>query len=288
VVVFRRSGRCAAVHGAALGSAAAADRAMGPKPGLSADRDRRRGHRTSPTPTAWPHCPCARSGSGWGRNRDGALHLRAKARPKLVDLMYDRVLAELPADYDSGLGWRPAVTALADRRSGRFHLRHPWLLQSHPRGRCSGRGSSSVQETVLRVLLAHRPAGGKGAVVFSGAVQHRCAAPCNPRPSLVGFERDGAFGGTVVVRAFRSCWKGASPPDLGDRFPLVARLARRRVVARRVRLYLDERPRLAFEAGLEPRHQREPVTEVRREAPSAASERRVPPLFSESPSRSEA
>ncbi|WP_050986940.1 TetR/AcrR family transcriptional regulator [Saccharomonospora xinjiangensis] len=49
-------------------------------------------------------------------------------KSELVDLMVDRVHAELGPPEPSGPGWRAEVEALA-RQAWELHLRHPWLLQ---------------------------------------------------------------------------------------------------------------------------------------------------------------
>jgi len=48
-------------------------------------------------------------------------------RTELVDLMIDHVHGELTAP-EPGLGWRAALTAIAED-SWRMYHRHPWLLQ---------------------------------------------------------------------------------------------------------------------------------------------------------------
>ncbi len=49
-------------------------------------------------------------------------------KAELVDLMVDRVHAELDHREPADSGWRARLTAVA-RRAWELHLRHPWLLQ---------------------------------------------------------------------------------------------------------------------------------------------------------------
>ncbi|GAA4079811.1 TetR/AcrR family transcriptional regulator [Actinomadura miaoliensis] len=80
-----------------------------------------------------------------------ALYTYVPGKAELVDLMYDRALAELPTRYDLSVGWRAAVTAWV-RDLWDFHLRHPWTLQvSHARP-VLGPGWFTMSETMMAVL----------------------------------------------------------------------------------------------------------------------------------------
>jgi len=80
-----------------------------------------------------------------------ALYTYVPGKAELVDLMHDRVLAELPTDYDLTVGWRAAVTAWV-RDLWDFYLRHPWMLQvSHARP-VLGPGWFTMSETMMTVL----------------------------------------------------------------------------------------------------------------------------------------
>ena len=56
-----------------------------------------------------------------------ALYTHVPGKNELLELMYDRTLADCPATYPTPLDWREALTAWAED-SLAFHLRHPWLL----------------------------------------------------------------------------------------------------------------------------------------------------------------
>ncbi|MET8853339.1 TetR/AcrR family transcriptional regulator [Amycolatopsis sp. NPDC004625] len=56
-----------------------------------------------------------------------SLYTYVPGRAELLDLMIDHAHGELPAP-EPGLGWRAALTAIAENQWALFH-RHPWLLQ---------------------------------------------------------------------------------------------------------------------------------------------------------------
>lgn len=82
-----------------------------------------------------------------------ALYTYVPNKAELVDLMYDKALGRLPADYPLEGGWRPALAAWAtDLRA--FYLRHPWLLQVSQARPVLGPHEFAMLETLLRVLSA--------------------------------------------------------------------------------------------------------------------------------------
>ncbi|MEU6990947.1 TetR/AcrR family transcriptional regulator [Streptomyces sp. NPDC046465] len=80
-----------------------------------------------------------------------ALYTYVPSKSELVDLMHDRVLAELPTEYDTDAGWRPAIAAWADD-TWAFYLRHPWVLQVSQARPVLGPGEYAQLETVVRIL----------------------------------------------------------------------------------------------------------------------------------------
>ncbi|MEV4749582.1 TetR/AcrR family transcriptional regulator [Streptosporangium amethystogenes subsp. fukuiense] len=80
-----------------------------------------------------------------------ALYTYVPSKSELVDLMYDRVLAELPVSYELGAGWRAAVTSWAGQMWA-FYLRHPWVLQVSQARPVLGPNEYVMLETVLRIL----------------------------------------------------------------------------------------------------------------------------------------
>ncbi|HEX6682028.1 MAG TPA: TetR/AcrR family transcriptional regulator C-terminal domain-containing protein [Candidatus Limnocylindrales bacterium] len=84
-----------------------------------------------------------------------ALYTYVPGKNELVDLMYDRVHAELPARYDLRRGWRVAATAWA-RDLGELYVRHPWLLQISYARPVLGPNEQQVVENAVRILRKSR------------------------------------------------------------------------------------------------------------------------------------
>ncbi|MFF9757525.1 TetR/AcrR family transcriptional regulator [Streptomyces sp. NPDC014344] len=150
-----------------------------------------------------------------------ALYTYVPSKSELVDLMHDRVLAELPTEYDTGAGWRPAITAWADD-AWAFYLRHPWVLQVSQARPVLGPNEYARLETVVRIL------GGTGlgplhvrrviAVLFQFvrgmalvATEHRQAAAETGVPDEEWW-------------AQRSALLAEFAPDFTERFPALAAL----------------------------------------------------------------
>ncbi|CAM5267419.1 TetR/AcrR family transcriptional regulator C-terminal domain-containing protein [Streptomyces xanthochromogenes] len=80
-----------------------------------------------------------------------ALYTYVPSKSELVDLMHDRVLTELPTEYDTTAGWRAAITDWAED-TWSFYLRHPWVLQVSQARPVLGPGEYAQLETVVRIL----------------------------------------------------------------------------------------------------------------------------------------
>lgn len=80
-----------------------------------------------------------------------ALYTYIPSKSELVDLMYDRALAELLTDYAGRAGWRAAATSWAED-TWTFYLRHPWVLQVSSARPVLGPNEFVVRETVARIL----------------------------------------------------------------------------------------------------------------------------------------
>ncbi|QFZ19965.1 TetR/AcrR family transcriptional regulator [Saccharothrix syringae] len=146
-----------------------------------------------------------------------ALYTYVADKAELVDLMYDQVLGELPADYPLDDGWRAALTAWA--RDGRaFYLRHPWVLQVSQARPVLGPHEFASLETLVRIVRGT----GLAPDVLRGVVG-----------ALMQFVR----GAAAVIADARSAaaatgvsdeewWYSRSPlleevaPDFAERFPL--------------------------------------------------------------------
>jgi AcrR family transcriptional regulator len=80
-----------------------------------------------------------------------ALYTYVPTKSELLDLMYDRVHAELPARPGHQQHWREAVTSWADDLWA-IYLRHPWVLQVSYARPVLGPNEQAVLEELLRIL----------------------------------------------------------------------------------------------------------------------------------------
>ncbi len=79
-----------------------------------------------------------------------ALYTYVPSKSELLDLMYDKALAELPSSYD-GEGWRSDVVGWAHDLWD-FYLRHPWILQVSQARPVLGPNEYVVLETQVKIL----------------------------------------------------------------------------------------------------------------------------------------
>ncbi|MGW0522522.1 TetR/AcrR family transcriptional regulator C-terminal domain-containing protein [Crossiella sp. NPDC003009] len=176
-----------------------------------------------------------------------ALYTYVPNKNELIDLMYDRVLTELPTDYDLDEGWRAAITVWAED-TWEFYLRHPWVLQVSQARPVLGPGEFTVLETTLGLLFATgldtelvRRLVGALSQYVRGAAQPIAEA----RQALV------ATGQTDEEWWFgRSAHLGEVAPEFATRFPLLARLQESPEEDRGDTPYLEFEARKTFEAGL--------------------------------------
>ncbi|WP_433471719.1 TetR/AcrR family transcriptional regulator [Spirillospora sp. CA-142024] len=177
-----------------------------------------------------------------------ALYTYVPGKAELVDLMYDRALAELPGGYDVAAGWRAALTRWAED-SWEFYLRHPWMLQVSQARPVLGPNEYRVLEALLGVLAATgltapqvRRAVSALSSVVRGAAQTLAESRQAVRATGLSEER---------------WWHGRAEaleelaPGFAERFPLVAWLDAEGApaVAEDVP-YLEQAARGAFEGGL--------------------------------------
>jgi len=178
-----------------------------------------------------------------------ALYTYVPGKSELVDLMYDRALAELPDGHDLSGGWRAAAVALAGDLWD-LHLHHPWLLQVSPSRPVLGPGEFHVQEVMLRVLFATglpvRQVRWVASALFTlvrGSVQ--MAAESRQASHETGLsEEDWWYARSALLTELA--------PDLGSRFPMVAKLGSDQAgYPEPGEPYLEREARLSFEGGLE-------------------------------------
>jgi len=80
-----------------------------------------------------------------------ALYTYVPSKSELVDLMYDRALAEVSTHHDLEAGWRAAVTSWA-RETWEFYIRHPWMLQVSQARPVLGPNEYAMIEELMRIL----------------------------------------------------------------------------------------------------------------------------------------
>ncbi|MEZ0070874.1 TetR/AcrR family transcriptional regulator [Planotetraspora sp. GP83] len=178
-----------------------------------------------------------------------ALYTYVPSKSELVDLMHDRVLAELPADYDLEEGWRAALTSWA-RDTWAFYLRHPWVLQVSQARPVLGPNEYGMLETVVRILHETGLEAGVlrrvvGALIHFVRGAAQTIAETRQAPKATGVsDEDWWYARSAVLTEVAS--------DFAERFPMVTWLERQgafRVQDETVP-YLEQEAREVFEVGL--------------------------------------
>ncbi|MGW4797607.1 TetR/AcrR family transcriptional regulator [Nonomuraea sp. NPDC004297] len=181
----------------------------GPKPGLSVDVIVEAAIEVADT-EGMAALSMRRVGERLGRT-GMALYTYVPGKAELIDLMYDRALAELPAEYDVGAGWRPAVASWAGHLL-RFYLRHPWMLQVSQARPVAGPNEFAVLEGLVAILrgtgLGPRRVRGVVALLFDFV---RGAARTCAETGAADGER----------RRARSLLLEQAAPGFAARFPMV-------------------------------------------------------------------
>ncbi|MER5355947.1 TetR/AcrR family transcriptional regulator C-terminal domain-containing protein [Kitasatospora sp. NPDC002551] len=176
-----------------------------------------------------------------------ALYTYVPGKAELLDLMHDRVLAELPASDDPARGWRPAVTAWADEALA-CYLRHPWVLQISQARPVLGPAELGAMETLLRILqgarLDHRQLRGTVAALWQfvrGSAQ--TAAEARAAAAATGVPDEEWWHARAAQLADLA-------PDFAERFPLLTGLERSGAAEAGTGSSAPDRTREAFHAGL--------------------------------------
>lgn len=167
-----------------------------------------------------------------------ALYTYVPGKAELLDLMYDRAHAEMPAAYDLGGGWRAAVTAWSGDLWD-LYLRHPWVADVSYARPVLGPYEQAALEALLEAL---EPAGLPGRVRRGvvGTLFHfvrgmaRTAAEARSAADETG-TADGAWWSARAGRLAEVA------PDFATRFPRSVRLGAEDP---------DHDPEGAFHAGL--------------------------------------
>jgi AcrR family transcriptional regulator len=177
-----------------------------------------------------------------------ALYTYIPSKSELVDLMYDRVLGELPTEYDLSAGWRAAVTEWA-RTYWEFLLRHPWVLQVSSARPVLGPNEFATMETLIRVfdglpipaLVLKHIVGTLTSFVGGTA---RTVAETRQAPAATGMSEDDWWYA-------RSAALTDTVPDFAERFPAAVRMeADSEVVHDNSMPYLERAALQTFTAGL--------------------------------------
>ncbi|NUT43408.1 MAG: TetR family transcriptional regulator [Thermoactinospora sp.] len=176
-----------------------------------------------------------------------ALYTYVPSKGELVDLMYDKALAELPAGYDDAAGWRAGVTAWAEHLWA-FYVRHPWVLQVSQARPVLGPNEFRMLETLVGVLRGTglRPGRLRGVISLlfdfvRGAA--RTVAESRQAPSATGVS-DEEWWRT------RSRLLEEVAPGFAARFPMVAWVESEAGTPGADEPYLEHKVNEAFTVGL--------------------------------------
>ncbi|MFC5013531.1 TetR/AcrR family transcriptional regulator [Streptomyces lienomycini] len=179
-----------------------------------------------------------------------ALYTYVPSKDELVDLMYDRSLAELPTDYDLGAGWRSALAAWMHDYWA-FCLRHPWTLQVSQARPVLGPNENTMLETVLRILFTTGLSAGVLRRVVGTLINYIRGAA-----QTVVDSRQAAAATGVTDEDWWSARSAAFTeivPDFAERFPMVVRLSAESEAGAPAdpdQPYLEREATEAFDAGL--------------------------------------
>ncbi|MFB7620412.1 TetR/AcrR family transcriptional regulator C-terminal domain-containing protein [Kitasatospora sp. NPDC056181] len=180
-----------------------------------------------------------------------ALYTYIPGKGELLDLMHDRVLAELPTSYDLGAGWRAAATAWAEDAFA-CYLRHPWVLQISQARPVLGPAELGAMEALLRILTGARltPRQLRGVVAALWQLVRgmaRTAAEARAAAAATGVPDEEWWYA-------RSAQLTELAPDFAERFPLLTSLESGDAAAPEAGdgngTHLEAQTREAFRTGL--------------------------------------
>ncbi|GIH93576.1 TetR/AcrR family transcriptional regulator [Planobispora siamensis] len=166
-----------------------------------------------------------------------ALYTYVPGKAELLDLMYDRVHAEMPparnlggsgGDLGGGPdggpdgGWREAVTAWA-RELWSLYLRHPWVVQVSYARPVLGPNEQAVMEQLVGILY--------GAGLDAGTLRGTVTALFHFVRGTAQTVAEARLAAAATGVSDQEWWAGRSAllselaPDFAERFPMSARLA---------------------------------------------------------------
>ena len=177
-----------------------------------------------------------------------ALYTYVPGKNELVDLMYDRAMAELPTSYPVADGWRPAVTRWAEDM-WEFYGRHPWVLQVSQARPVLGPHEFAVVESLAAILVTTGLPGRRLRGIV-GAVNHfvRGVAQSAAEARAAGGETG---EGDEEWWYARSAVLMEVEPDLAKKFPMLHLLENDRDPVDPELPYLENDAVENFRSGLE-------------------------------------
>lgn len=148
--------------------------------------------------------------------------LTVAGKDELIDLMYDRVHAELPRDYPLADGWRSALAAWAEDL-WRMYVRHPWVPGLSFARPVMGPHQQAAYENAARIVTEAalpRPLAQRMVGVLFHFVRATAQTAADARSAAVET-------GTADVAWWsrRRDALDAVVPDFPERYPYSARLA---------------------------------------------------------------
>jgi AcrR family transcriptional regulator len=178
-----------------------------------------------------------------------ALYTYVPTKNELLDLMHDRVLAELAGDYDLSAGWRSALVRWAGDLC-ECYLRHPWVLQVSQARPVLGPNEYGVLESLVRILRET----GLGAEVLRRVVGTLFHVVRGSAQGIAETRQAATETGVSDVDWWvaRSALLAEVAPDFAERFPAVTRLETEGTSppGDDDLPYLERESRRTFEAGL--------------------------------------
>lgn len=150
-----------------------------------------------------------------------ALYTYVPGKGELLDVMYDRVHAEIPVEPDLSGGWRPAAEAWAHELFG-FYLRHPWVLQVSFARPVFGPHEQEVLDALARVLFVTGLPAPRLRGVAAALYHHVAGSAKTAAESGLGRAATDAPDEQWWVRRAEALARVA--PDFAERFPHSVRL----------------------------------------------------------------
>jgi len=150
-----------------------------------------------------------------------ALYTYVPGKGELLDVMYDRVHAEIPVEPGLGGGWRPAAEAWA-RELFDFYLRHPWVLQVSFARPVFGPHEQGVLDALARILFETGLPAPRLRGVAAALYHHVAGSAKTAAESGLGQAATGEPDEQWWVRRAEVLARVA--PDFAERFPHSVRL----------------------------------------------------------------